>query len=137
MHNSTDIPCETTSEPSTNANLYRLLFVGGPFDGAEVPAATLPGNRLELASGPAGCGTRLGCNVTPRVARYRMQNLRLDTIDQVPVVSCRLEYCGTAAAHSAPASRWWTRYFDALWQWLEPRPRQIFLRNTKRSIAHV
>jgi hypothetical protein len=137
MQHSTHIPSQTTSRSSTNVPLFRLTFVGGRYDGAEMSAAMLPANRLELASGPAGYSTRQGRTVAPRVARYRMQSLRLDTAGLLPVVSCRFEYFGAAAAQSAPAGHWWTPYCDAFWQWLEPRPRPSFVRITNRSIAHV
>lgn len=137
MQNATHILGGAASRSPTNAPLFRLTFVGGPHDGAELPAAMLPANRLELAVAPAVGGTRQGRAATPRMARYRLQNLRLDTAGSLPVVSCRFEYYGTVAAHMATTDRWWTRYFDALRQWLEPCPRRAFVRNAKRSIAHV
>lgn len=111
----------STLASTTELSLYRLSFVGGPWDGHETESAALPAKRLEVSTGPLGCATRHRGYRIPRRALYELRTVTLVNGAPTPVVQYRFEYCGTAIAERSLLRRW-HQYFDAFWNWLEPRP---------------
>ena len=103
-------------------SLYRLTFVGGPFDGHEAQSDDLPDTYLQLQSDPTRCNSKAGPAVMPRVARYKLASVRLAMSDHVPVIRCRFEYCGNVAISSSRRSLYWRRPLAALCRWFKPRP---------------
>ena len=62
----TDSVAISLATAGTSDALYRVAFVGGPFDGHMARWGTLPRMCLDLASGPADCGTRVGSTTVRR-----------------------------------------------------------------------
>ncbi|HEY4310325.1 MAG TPA: hypothetical protein VGN12_12815 [Pirellulales bacterium] len=136
MNNTHVIHSAASSPLPASVHLYRLQFAGGPHDGGEAQSAVVPEKCLQLPSGGAGCGTRSGNTVMPRLAQYRLQSVCLHTTGGEPVVWCRYEYFGTCLDDRS-GSHWWHRCLEAFWQWLEPRPRTPTLAFPNRRPSHV
>jgi hypothetical protein len=137
MQAQTNVANVTSSIGSAHNKLYRLAFVGGPIDGYETQSDVLPDTYFHLRSGPAGCGTKAGSGVSPRVARYKLASMRLVTLWHAPIALCRFEYCGTATASVSHRSSWWRRRLDAFWQWIEPQLSGRNGHDLRRSSVHV
>ncbi len=101
-------------------SLYRLVFVGGPFDGHETQSALLPDEYFQLRPGPAPCKTETGLATTSRLAQYRLVKSKLVICSQDPVVLCRFEYCGPTLVNASKTA-WWRRCLIASWRGGHPR----------------
>ena len=124
----------TAAEPS---KLYRLAFVGGPFDGHEAQTDVLPDTYFQLQSGPTGCSTKAGPEVTPRVARYKLASVRLVIVWHAPIALCRFEYCGTEMASPSRRSSWWRCRVDNFWRWVEAWRSNCTGHDSRRRSVHV
>ena len=96
-------------------SLYRLVFVGGPFDGHEAQSAFLPDEFFQLGSGVATRNREAQPPGTPRLVQYRLTKSKLAMCSHEPIVLCRFEYCGTVPS-SLPNRRWWRRCLPVSWQ---------------------
>ena len=80
-------------------SLYRLVFIGGPFDGHEAQSDVLPDQCVALRSD--GADDEAAKKVaTPLLARYRLQRATLVMQSHEPVVWYRYCYCGTEVSRS-------------------------------------
>ena len=82
-------------------SLYRLVFIGGPFDGHEAQSDVLPDQCVALRSDGAD-GEAAEKAATPLLARYRLQRATLVMQSHEPVVWYRYHYCGTEVGRSRP-----------------------------------
>ncbi len=136
----TDSVAISLATAGTSDALYRVAFVGGPFDGHMARWGTLPRMCLDLASGPADCGTRVGSTTVRRAARYRWTSTRLVSLKGAPVVIMRYEYHGTARQDAAPRAPLWRRSLAALRRWwmtIECPVGPIAMNATTRNKSHV
>ena len=108
MRTQTNIAKSTSANVGEQNSLYRLTFVGGPFDGHEAHSDVLPDTYFQLRSGPAGCSTKAGPEVAPRVARYKLESVRLIVSWNAPIALCRFEYRGTVTVSPSCRSPWWS-----------------------------
>ena len=118
-------------------SLYRLTFVGGPFDGHATQSGGLPSQYIELRSVPVRRGTKSAAASTPLLARYKLTTMRLVMSWRSPIVQCRLEYCGTTPGNSSQTLPWWQRGLAKFWRWFEPRPSVSNAHISRRSSVHV
>ena len=114
--------------------LYQLTFVGGPSDGYRTQSAEVPAPRLLLRSGPAGCGTRSGTVITPRLAEYCLAGATLIARLDAPAVLCRFQYVGTVPATAEPRHR---RLWNQLSRLLATLTVATRPHHTPRSLNHV
>jgi hypothetical protein len=104
-----DQAASAKSKDRQQESLYRVLLVGGPFDGHDEASPLFPTAHIELHSGPTdGCGTRSGTLIIPRVAQYRLTSTRVCLAESAPIVECRYAYQGTAAGRSPKVPFWKT-----------------------------
>ena len=66
MRYHTDTVAQSLAAFSNIDALYQLRFVGGPYDGHVLRTNALPQVCVDLASGPAQCGTRIGATTVRR-----------------------------------------------------------------------
>ena len=115
----------TCNRPTCGSSkLYRLLFVGGPFDGFETHSDALPERNIALPSGPSHCATKTGDTLIPRLAAYQLSRVEIDLTRSAPVALCRFVYCKTMTGHPVSKRgtifRWCKRWLKALGRWAEP-----------------
>ena len=137
MQTQTNITKHASAAESHQNSLYRLGFVGGPFDGHEAQSDDLPEAYLLLPLGPAANSSHASPGIAPRVARYKLASARLVMSCHVPIVLCRCEYCGTTTDSPSRRSLAWSRCLDALSRWFKTRPSAWNGSPSRRSSIHV
>jgi hypothetical protein len=95
--------------------LYRLVFVGGPFDGHETQSAFLPDEYFRLRSPMTARDRETGPPHATRLAQYRLTKSNLVMCSQEPVLLYRFDFCGMVAGNLSKAS-WWRRCLPESWQ---------------------
>lgn len=140
MRYQTDTLAPSRFFPCSQETLYHVQFFGGPFDGHLVYSDMLPERLLNLASGPADCGTRIGSVTVRRLARYRWTATHWKHVDGLPVIEIDYEYRGTVNIDLSRKPPLWRRGVAALrrcWSIVELPARLIARNAAQRKVAHV
>jgi hypothetical protein len=117
--------------------LYRLIFIGGPFDGHEADWQVLPEACVKLYSAEAAKrATKSGLTTAPRGVLYELKSSKLCSPGPAPFVLLRYTYRETRELPSRSA---WNRCL--LWVrmlWSDPRsPVDRTRDQSRRSSVHV